>query len=327
MKAIVQREFGEPKVLVLEEVERPVPGPGQVLVKVGAAGVHVLDTNIRRGQAPPPMLPARFPTTPGREIAGTVEAVGADVEDSLVGSRVVVHVGFLNGGYAQYALAPAASLHTLPAQTGFAEAVAAIGTGRTAQLVLDTAPVGPADTVIVTGASGGLGSQLAHLSLAAGARVIALYGGASKREAVAGIASRDGARPVLLDTEDPAWPERLGEELPEGGATLAFDGVGGPVARVCLEALGRGGHHVIYGWSSGTLVEAAAQDIADRALTVSSVLGRPIAELRALELRALDAVARGDVTPLVTAFPLAEAAAAHTAIETRASRGKVVLLP
>ncbi|MCD0450519.1 SDR family NAD(P)-dependent oxidoreductase [Actinocorallia sp. API 0066] len=326
MKAIVQREFGAADVLVLEETERPSPGPGQVLVRVGAAGVHTLDTVIRQGQAPPTMPPHHLPMTPGREVAGTVAEVGPDVPETWAGKRVVVHVGFLNGGYAEYTVAPAASLHALPEGVAFAEAVAAIGTGRTAQLVLNAAPPGPQDTVIVTGASGGLGNQLAYLSLAAGAKVVALYGGEAKRAAVTAVRGRDGAVPLTVDTSAEDWVEKMRAEL-EGGATIVYDGVGGPVARACLESLTRGGKHVVVGWASGGPVEATTAELIDRALTFTGVLGAPIRELRVLETHALEAVARGEVKPLVHPFPLAEAAAAHTAIEGRASRGKVVLVP
>ncbi|GAB2823526.1 zinc-binding dehydrogenase [Actinocorallia aurea] len=327
MKAIVQREFGPAEVLVLEEADRPAPGPGQVLVRVGAAGVHAVDTNIREGQGPPTLPKPSLPMTPGREVAGTVEAVGADVPGTWTGKRVVAHVGALSGGYAEYALAPAASLHELPESVSYAAAVAAIGTGRTAQLVRRSVASGPGDVVIVTGASGGLGNQLAYLALAAGSQVVALYGGESKREAVAGIVGRDGSRPEAVDTSAEDWTARLTDAVGAKGAAVVYDGVGGPVARACLEALARGGRHIIYGWSSGSPVEATTQDIVDRALSVTGALGVPIPDLRALETLALDAVGRGDVVPLVSAFPLAEAAAAHTAIETRASRGKVVLVP
>ncbi|ROO91032.1 NADPH2:quinone reductase [Actinocorallia herbida] len=327
MKAIVQRKFGPADVLVLEETEAPVPGPGQVLVRVRAAGVHAVDASIREGQGPPTLPKPSLPMTPGREVAGTVEAVGADVADTWTGKRVVAHVGPLSGGYAEYALAPAASLHELPDGVSYAAAVAAIGTGRTAQLVRRSVSSGPEDVVIVTGASGGLGNQLAYLALSAGSRVIALYGGESKREAVAGIAGRDGSRPAIVDTSAEDWTERLTAAVGAKGATVVYDGVGGPVARACFEALTRGGRHIIYGWSSGSALTATAQDVVDRSLTLTSALGAPITDLRALETLSLEAVGRGEVVPLVTEFPLAEAPAAHTAIETRTSRGKVVLVP
>ncbi len=324
MKAIVQREFGPAEVLVLEETDRPSPGPGQVLVRVAAAGVHVLDTNIRRGDPLPPTMPApRFPMTPGREVAGTVEAVGPDVAASWTGKRVVVHVGFLNGGYAEYTVAPAASLHALPDGVSFSAAVSAIGTGRTAQLVLDAARLTPEDAVVVTGASGGLGNQLMQLALALGCRVVALYGGEAKRSAVLDFQA-GGLIPV--DASDREWAERMKDELKGDAPSVVLDGVGGDVARAALKSLRPGGRHFIFGWSSGGPVEVTTADITGGAITVGSVLGRPISAMRDLETRSLEAVARGEVRPLVDEYRLEDAVLAHLAIEERRSRGKVVLL-
>ncbi|MEO3782723.1 zinc-binding dehydrogenase [Actinocorallia sp. B10E7] len=294
-----------------------------MLVKVAAAGVHAVDTDIRQGGGPPTLPKPQLPMTPGREVAGTVEAVGPDVEGSWAGKRVVAHVGFLSGGYAEYALAPAASLHALPDRVGFPEAVAAIGTGRTAQLVLDAARLTPDDVVVVTGASGGLGNQLMQLALSLGARVVALYGGEAKRAAVTALRT-DGLIP--LDTSEQDWAERMKHELKDGSPSVVLDGVGGDVARTALESLARGGRHLIFGWASGAPVQVATEDIVERSITVGSVLGAPINALRDLETRSLEAVAQGRVRPLVDEYPLADAAKAHTAIETRASRGKVVLV-
>lgn len=323
MKAIVQREFGPADVLVLEEAERPSPGPGQVLVRVGAAGVHAVDTALRQGRIPPTMPRHDLPMTPGREVAGTVEALGPDVEGPRPGSRVVAHVGFLNGGYAEYALAPASALHLLPPGVSFSAAVAAIGTGRTAQIALDAARLSPEDVVIVTGASGGLGHQLMQLAAAGGSRVVALYGGEAKRSAVTGFQT-GGLIPI--DSAEDGWPERMEDALRGARPSVVLDGVGGDVARACLESLGRGGRHVIFGWASGAPVAVTTDDIVQRSITVGSALGAPVPDMRALETRALEAVFGGLVRPLVDEYPLADAARAHTAIETRASRGKVVLV-
>lgn len=326
MRAIVQQEFGGPEVLVIGEAATPEPGEGQVRVRVAAAGVHAVDTNIRRGDAPPSMPAPTVPMTPGRELAGTVDAVGPGVDPVWLGVRAVAHVGFLSGGYAEFALAPVAALHIVPEGVPFGQAVAAIGTGRTAQYVLDAADLQSDDVVIVPGASGGLGSQLTHLILAAGATVVALYGGEAKRTAVEGLSS-EAERFFALDATDDAWPRRLPELLGERTPTLLIDGVGGSTGRAAFDALGHAGRVVIIGWSSGEVVRIDADDIVARSMTVTVPLGRPIRDLRALETRALAAVAEGRVEPLVDEYPLAEAAAAHAAIEQRRQRGKVVLVP
>ncbi|MDQ0643654.1 alcohol dehydrogenase catalytic domain-containing protein [Microbacterium murale] len=326
MRAVVQREFGGPQVLVVEETDLPDPAEGQVRVRVAAAGVHAVDTNIRQGDGPPSMPRPSLPMTPGREVAGIVDAVGPGGDRSLIGTRVVAHVGFLNGGYAEYALAPVAALHSVPDGVTFPHAVASIGTGRTAQYVLEDARVQPGDVVIIPGASGGLGSQLAQLALSIGATVVALYGGEAKRTVVEGLAP-DAAGFFALDATDESWPSQMTALLGEREPSLLIDGVGGSTGRAAFETLGRGGRVVIIGWSSGEAVRIDTDDIVGRSLTVTVPLGRPVPQLRELETRALAAVADGRVIPPVDEFPLERAADAHAAIEQRRQRGKVVLIP
>ncbi|MBN6191344.1 SDR family NAD(P)-dependent oxidoreductase [Aneurinibacillus sp. BA2021] len=330
MAAIVQREFGESDVLRIERVPVPEPGEGEVRIRVAAAGVHAVDLDIRRDAAPPSMPRPVLPMTPGREVAGIVDAVGAAVDADLLGARVVVHVGFRSGGYAQFALAAAAALHPVPAHVPFPQAVAAIGSGRTAQLVWQAAQIGADDVVLVTGASGGLGSQIAQLALSVGATVVALYGGEAKRAVVAQLGRRvehSAARLLPLDATDDAWPDRLTGLLDGAVPTVLLDGVGGPTGRAALESLGRGSRVVIIGWSSGELLRVDGDDIVQNSLTVTVPLGRAIADLRALETAALAAVADGRVDPPVDVFRLIDAAAAHDAIQHRRQRGKVVLVP
>ncbi|WP_205814182.1 zinc-binding dehydrogenase [Microbacterium sp. K24] len=330
MRAIVQREFGASAVLKIEEVAVPEPGDGEVLVRVAAAGVHAVDTDIRRGEGPPSMPKPPLPMTPGREVAGTVEAVGPDVDAALLGARVVAHVGFRSGGYAEFTIAPAAALHALPVGMPFPQAVAAIGTGRTAQLVLDSVEFRPDDVVIIPGASGGLGSQLAQLALSEGATVVALYGGEAKRAVVEQLAHggrRSAGRMLTLDATDDAWPERMTELLDGAQPSVLIDGVGGATGRAAVESLGRGARVVIIGWSSGEIVRLDSADIVERSLTVAVPLGRALPDLRALETRALAAVAEGRTAPPVDEYRLDDAASAHDAIEQRRQRGKVVLVP
>jgi len=326
MRAVVQREFGGPEVLVVEQVDSPEPGEGDVRVRVAAAGVHAVDTNIRQNDAPPSMPSPVLPMTPGREAAGIVDAVGPGVDEALIGRRVVAHVGFRSGAYAESVLVAAAALHIVPDGVSLPHAVAAIGTGRTAQLVLDAAQVEPSDVVIIPGASGGLGSQLAQFALSIGAVVVALYGGEAKRAVVEGLARGD-ARFFALDAADESWPDQMSALLGDREPSVLIDGVGGPTGRAALEALGRGGRVIIIGWSSGEVVRIDTDDIVAGALTVTVPLGRPVPSLRDLEARALAAVADGRVSPPVDEFPLERAADAHAAIEQRRQQGKVVLIP
>src|SRR5438105_9150650 len=137
MHAIRQYEFGAAQTLRHEQVDDPQPGPGQVRIAVTAAGVHLLDTTIRAGRAGGPFALPELPMTPGREVAGTVDAVASDVDSAWLGKRVVAHLGQASGGYAELAVTSAGQLHEIPAGLSDADAVAMIGTGRTTLAVLD----------------------------------------------------------------------------------------------------------------------------------------------------------------------------------------------
>lgn len=330
MRAVVQRAFGGSEVLQVEEVPLPEPAEGEVRVRIAAAGVHAVDTAIRRDAGPPSMPRPVLPMTPGREVAGVVDAAGPGVDVAIVGSRVVAHVGFRSGGYAEFALAPVESLHPVPDGVTFPQAVATIGTGRTAQLVLDSVEIGPEDVVVIPGASGGLGSQLAQLALSVGATVVALHGGEAKRAVVEQLGRGEklaGGRLLPLDATDESWPARMAELLGEQQPSVLLDGVGGATGRAALETLGRGARVVIIGWSSGEVLRLDSDDIVERSLSVTVPLGRALPDLRLLETRALAAVAEGRTVPPVDEYRLADAAAAHDAIERRRQRGKVVLVP
>ena len=158
MHAIRQHAFGPPSTLVLESVPDPVPDTGQVLVRVGAAGVHLLDTAIRSGAGGGPFPLPDLPMTPGREVAGVVDRVGPGVSPSWLGRRVVAHLGQTSGGYAELAVAAVTSLHEIPDGVTDEAAVAAIGTGRTAMAVLEDARITQEDVVLVPAAAGGIGA-------------------------------------------------------------------------------------------------------------------------------------------------------------------------
>lgn len=144
MHAIRLHAFGPAENLVLERTDDPVPGPGQVRITVAAAGVHLLDTALREGMTGPYPTPAELPTIPGREVAGTVDGLGAGTDPSWLGKRVVVHLGMVPGGYAELAVADASRLHEIPDNLDAAEAVAMIGTGRTTMGILQFTPSAPA---------------------------------------------------------------------------------------------------------------------------------------------------------------------------------------
>lgn len=295
MRAIRLHRFGTPDGLVLDDLPDLEPGPGEVRVAVAAAGVHLLDTSLRRGEAGPLPLP-ELPTVPGREVAGVVDAVGPGTERTWLGRRVVAHLGQVPGGYAEQAVTAATSLFEVPDHVPWPDAVTAVGTGRTALGVLETEPPRADDVVLVPSAAGGLGWLLAQGALAAGATVVAA---ASRPAALADLGAH-----LVVDYTEPGWAERVRSDL--GGVTLVLDGVGGEVGRAALELLRPGGRHVLLGWSSGTPTDITTGDLVRLGVTAGWALG---ARMQALP---------GGIPGL--------AARAHADLEGRRALGKVVLL-
>ncbi|MFE6523276.1 zinc-binding dehydrogenase [Streptomyces sp. NPDC057794] len=327
MRAVRLHAFGPAENLTYERVEDPRPGPGQVRVAVRAAGVHLLDAALREGMPGGPANElASLPTVPGREVAGVVESLGADTDPDWLGKRVVAHLGFVPGGYAELAVTDATRLHEIPGNLDFAEAVAMIGTGRTVMGIVQFADLGPGSVAVVPAAAGGIGTLLVQYAKNAGATVVGLAGGPEKVARV-----RAGGADLAVDYTDPDWPGKVRAHLGGRTATVVFDGVGGAVAREAVALLGPGGRHIVFGWS-GEGIRQGGPYLVDG--VSEQVLGPVMLEraggpdpVRTLELRALTEAAAGRLTPAVQRFPLAEAAAAHRALESRGTIGKVVLEP
>jgi NADPH2:quinone reductase len=309
--AIRLHAFGPPEQLRHEDVPDPAPAPGEVRIAVEAAGVHLIDTVIRGGVARGPIPLPSLPAIPGREVAGRVDAVGDGVDATWVGRRVVAHFGPRGaGGYAERATVAVERVHALDEdgrdRLSAEVAVTAIGTGRTAQLILDAAAIGPQDRVLVPAAAGGMGPLLAQAARAAGAEVIAVAGGPEK------VARAETFGPTLaLDHRAPGW------EREAGSVTVVLDSVGGAFGAAAQELLAPGGRVVVIG-----VPPTSARD------DVTAIPLVPPPDVRPLETRALDAFATGALRPnLHPAFGLRDAAAAHAALEARATMGKVVLKP
>ncbi|WP_063997403.1 zinc-binding dehydrogenase, partial [Streptomyces phaeochromogenes] len=325
--AIRLHTFGPAENLTYERTAAPRPAPGQVRIQVAAAGVHLLDTAIRAGiKGPLPELPV-LPTIPGREVAGTVESLGEGVAALWLGKRVVAHLGFNPGGYAELAVTDVDRIHEIPANLDFAEAVAMIGTGRTTMGILQFADLTPDSVAVVPAAAGGIGTLLVQYAKHAGATVIGLAGGPEKVARV----EKNGAD-LAVDYKDPNWPDQVRHFLGDRRATIVFDGVGGDTARKSVELLtASDAKHLVFGWSGaglhdGTpyLVEGVSESVLGPVMMQKTGGPNPI---RTLELRALTEAAEGRLTPAVQRFPLSQAAAAHSALETRNTIGKVVLEP
>ncbi|SOD64737.1 NADPH:quinone reductase [Streptomyces zhaozhouensis] len=335
MRAIRLHAFGPPENLTYETVEDPAPGPGQLRIAVAAAGVHLVDAALRRGVEPGGVWPrVALPTVPGREVAGTVDAVGEGVDTSWVGQRVSAHLGMAPGGYAELAVTDAARAHRLPEGVPETDAVAVLGTGRMTMGLLRFAAVEPGDTVLVLAAAGGIGSLLTQYARHRGATVIGAAGGPEKVATVRALGAD-----LAVDYDRPEWTDVVRSAFGERPVRHLFEGVGGDRARAALGLLGRGGGHVAYGTASSGLdgaepTTASPEERSALGITSRVALGPALFEriggaenLRVLEEEALTLLADGVLAPLTRRFPLAEAAAAHRALEGRATTGKVVLLP
>lgn len=320
MQAIRLHQLGPAKNLVLEEVDDLTPFGHEVRIAVEVCGVHLLDTALRAGE-PGPMPPPELPTIPGREVAGIVDRVGDGVDHAWVGQRVVAHLGLVPGGYAEQATTTVDKLFPVPDHVGLPEAVAAVGTGRTALGVLELEPPNAGDRVLVLSAAGGLGWLLAQGVGWYDAHVVAAARGA---ERTARLAELDPE--LVVDYGERGWTDRVAEL---GGVDVVYDGVGGDLGRAALEQLVPGGRLVMFGFSAGRATQFDTGDVIERGLTVGWSLGPRMVALpggiAGLAARSLDHLAAKDWSPLVSAYPLADAARAHADLEERRALGKVVL--
>lgn len=319
MRVIQLHEFGPPDNLLLDTVDDLQPAGGEVRIAVEACGVHLLDTSLRRGE-PGPMPAPDLPTIPGREVAGVVDQVGDGVDPSWLGRRVVAHLGLVPGGYAEQATTAVDKLFRVPDHVGLPEAVAAVGTGRTALGVLELEPPERGDRVLVLSAAGGLGWLLVQGTGWYDARVVA----AARGPRTAHLAEL--APELVVDYGEEGWTDRVAAL---GGVDVVYDGVGGELGRAALELLSPGGRLVMFGYSAGSPTRFDTGDVVARGLTVGWSLGPRMVALPGgipgLAARSLEHLAAKDWTPLVSTYPLAEAARAHADLEGRRALGKVVL--
>jgi NADPH:quinone reductase len=318
MKAVVIREFGPPGVLRLEDVPGPSAGQAQVVIDVAFASITFVETQVRAGRPPSKaMLPA-LPAILGNGVGGTVIQAGEGAGPGLLGQRVVAALGG-KGGYAEEAAAAAAGVVEVPDGLELRDATALLADGRTALGLTELAGPGSGDTVLVEAAAGGVGTLLVQFARNAGARVVALAGG-ERKLAVA----RDLGADLVVDYREAGWPSRVREAA--GKVDVVFDGVGGDIGLAAFGLLSDGGRFCPFGMASGGFTPVGPDLARERGVAVLRS-GPPDAErVRALSKAALDEAAAGRIRPVIgQEFWLSQAAAAHEAIETRATIGKTLL--
>jgi NADPH2:quinone reductase len=321
MQAIRLSETGGPDVLVLAEVDDPRPGAGEVLVRVEAAGLNFIDVYHRTGQ-----YPLDLPTGIGLEGAGTVQDVGEGVTDFATGDRVAW--SGTRGSYAELLAVPAERAVAVPDDVDLREAAAVMLQGMTAHyLTRTTFPLAEGHTALAHAGAGGVGQLLIQLAKLAGARVITTVSTAEKER----IARDAGADEVIRYTEVD-FAEEV-ERLTDGGVDVVYESVGRDTFDRSLECLRPRGYLVLYGQSSGAVEPFDPQRLAAGG---SLFLTRPtlfhhISTTEDLRWRAgevFDAIADGSLTVRIDReLPLADAAEAHRYIESRGTRGKVLLVP
>jgi NADPH:quinone reductase len=322
MKAMRINETGGPEVMHLEEIETPVPGEGEILIKVAAAGVNYADLAQRQGAY---LTRTRTPTTLGIEVAGTVAALGPGVSTPAEGSRVVA---FVNGGYAEYAVAQATTVIPIPPGLDFTQAAAFPVHGLTAyQLLRESAHIQPGESVLVHAAAGGVGTLAIQLAKLMGAGIVV---GTASNGSKLDLIRQLGADAPINYTED-NWVEQVKNATRGQGTDIILEMVGGEIAEQSLKCLAPFGRMVIYGAASGKIAQFSGiqlmyknQAIIGYWLTSQLQRTDRIA-MAAMEL--MQFLASGKLQIIVgQTFPLAEAAQAHQAVAERRTMGKVVLL-
>ena len=321
MRAIAVTAVGGPEVLVATELPDPSPGTGQLLVRVTASGVNFIDTYQRSG-----VYPMALPFVPGAEGVGVVQAVGTGADPALIGTRVAWATA--PGSYAELVLVAADQAIGVPDGVSDAEAASVLLQGMTAHyLVTSTYQVEAGQTVLVHAGAGGTGLVLTQLAVARGARVITTVSSDAKEE----LSRAAGASEVLRYGDDLAMRVR---ELTDGdGVAVVYDGVGATTFDASLAALRIRGMLVLFGAASGPVPPVDPQQLnaAGSVFLTRPTLAHHVRAPEELRWRAgavLAEVLDGSLRLRVGAtYPLAEAARAHTDLESRSTTGSLVLLP
>jgi NADPH:quinone reductase len=320
MRAVICRAYGPPEGLVIDEIADPVPGPGQLLVRVHAAAVNFPDVLLIAGKY---QVRIPVPFTPGSELAGEVMAVG---EGAPFGPGERVFGSVLTGAFAETAVLDAGSASAMPDGVDFAAAAAFGVTYRTAYHALrSVAQVAEGDWVVVLGAAGGVGLAAVDLAVAMKARVLAAASTPEKLE----VCRQRGAE-ATVDYDRENLKSRV-RDLTDGGARVVIDPVGGPYSEPALRALRRGGIFVTLGYAAGNIPAiplnlVLLKDITIRGMEIRTFTGDHPDDAARDTQELAQMLADGRIRPYIGArFPLADTAVALRHVAERKALGKVVI--
>ena len=326
MKALVVRKFGAPDTLKVEEWSVPAPGADEVLVDVQAAGINFPDLLVIDGKYQ--FLP-ELPFVPGKECAGIVNCVGSGVTTVTPGDRVLVQVEY--GAFAQQVMTKAVNCHVAPADISFPE-IAAMGlTYNTAHFALvERGNLRPGESVLVTGAAGGVGLATVQVAKALGAVVLAAVSTPDKA-----AAAKAAGADHIIDTSVADLREKLREQVfaavGKRGVDVVIENVGGDVFDACMRAVAWCGRIVIVGFAGGHVPEIKAghllvKNIAAIGLQFSDYRDREPEKCRGVRQQLFDLYSAGKIKPYVMAtFPLERYAEALALVKGRKVIGKAVL--
>ncbi len=322
MKAVRCKALGAPEGLAVEEVASPRPGPGQVRVAVAAAGVNFPDTLIIQGKY---QLRPELPFTPGAEFAGRVLEVGAEVAHVVPGDAVVGFAGW--GAFAEEAVAEGQNVLTLP--PGVDSAVAAcfaMAYGTSWHALQDRARLQPGETLLVLGASGGVGLAAVELGKRLGARVIAAASSAEKL-----AACRSQGADELVDYTQPGWRDAVKALVGGKGVDVVYDPVGGAWAEPALRLMAWNGRYLVVGFAGGEIPRIPLNLPLLKGYSIVGVYWGEMARRQPRQHQANMAqlfgwLASGELRPVISArYPMARAGEALRAILDRKVTGKVAL--
>jgi NADPH2:quinone reductase len=320
MKAIVVSEFGGPEELQLRDVPDPEPGPGQVVVGIRTAGVNPVEVYVRTGSYP---MKPQLPYTPGADGAGEVLRVGSGVTRFKPGDRVYT-AGSVSGTYAEQALCTEAQVYPLPAKSSFAQG-AALGVpyGTAYRALFGKAHAQPGETVLVHGASGGVGTAATQLARSRGLTVIGTAGTDRGRELV-----RENGAHYALDHHAADFAEQISKLTGGAGVNIILEMLANKNLAKDLLMVSRFGRVVVIGNRGSIEInprDAMGRDAVIMGMTLFNVSPHELASIHAALGAALET---GAIHPVIgQEIPLVEAAHAHEAVMEAGAYGKIVLVP